>query len=62
MNMPLLIVGLDVHLLQSKSVERDDAAVARAADALQVRSARTVTHLVQQIEDDGLERGERNLR
>ena len=50
--------GLDVHLLEAKSIERDDPVdtfVTYTTDAQQVRAAGAVAHCVQQIENEILE-------
>lgn len=51
-------LGLNVHLLQAELVERDhpvDAAISDAANPLQVVAIDSVTHSVEQVENDGLE-------
>jgi hypothetical protein len=57
-------LGLNVDLLETQLVQRDnaiDAAVARTPDALQVGAARAVTHAMEQVQNDGLEERRRDL-
>ena len=58
-------LGLDVHLLKTEAIKRDDpvdATVARAPDSQEIGTTSAVTHLMEQIQDDRLEVLRRDLR